>query len=173
MRITRTIAVSLIGALLILGACGSPQPTTSKPAAPAAPAQTTQTPAPTQAPTTPVPTPAPAPVTAPANAPADDGMADAIPGAAGLEYTGFKITPSTVKLGETAKVTVNATNRGVMANFAVLLKVDGKVVDEQALTCKVDIDCDETKEATFYLKMASKGTYKVSVGDQTDTLVVQ
>lgn len=78
-----------------------------------------------------------------------------------------------MKVGDAVKVTIDVNNSGVMANFAVVLKVNGKVVDEQNLTCKLDIDCDETKQASFLLKMAAPGTYIVTVGDSSGTLVVQ
>lgn len=174
MRITRIIAIPLIGVLVILGACASPAPATPTTLAPAvttptAPAPAAETPtAPAPVATAPAPaaaTPAaPTPVTAPAKTPMADGL---------ITYKDLKITPGTVKAGETAKVSVSVTNTGVMTNLPVVLKINGKVVDEQALTCKIDIDCDETKEANFSIKMASSGTYTVSVGDQTAKLVVQ
>ena len=177
MRITRIIASPIVGVFLILGACASPAPAApapvaTAPAVPAPAATASAAPAPVAA-TPAAPTPvaaapvAPAPVAAAPAAPAnkmDAGM---------ITYTNFKITPSTVKVGETTKVTVSVTNSGVAGNFAVALKVDGKVVDEQTLTCKLDIDCDETKEATFNVKMAAPGTYTVTVGNAGGQLVVQ
>lgn len=180
MKITRIIAITVIGVLLILGACASPATTTLAPAVTPSVAQATalaSTKAPTPAPVATEPiaqntsTTAPPPA-APPQTPAHANKME--PGV--ITYTGFKITPSTVKVGETTKVTVNVTNSGVAANFAVELKVDGKVFDEQtlqALTCKLDIDCDETKEVTFNVKMAAPGTYTITVGDAGGRLVVQ
>ena len=167
MRITKFVGISLVGLLVILGACASPAAVT-----PAAPALAPVVPAPAATASA-----APAPVTATPAAPTPVAVAPVAPAnkmdAGMITYTNFKITPSTVKVGETTKVTVSVTNSGVAGNFAVALKVDGKVVDEQTLTCKLDIDCDETKEATFNVKMAAPGTYTVTVGNAGGQLVVQ
>lgn len=177
MKIFITVTIVIAAILLVPIACSSPAATppasqgspaavqTTVPASPAAPA-------PEPAATVPIgqpPVPATAPAAAPAVVPAPMKPAD--PSA--ITYKELKIAPGTVKVGEITKVSVSVTNTGGPLNFPVELKVDGKVVDEQALTCKIDIDCDETKLVNFDLRMASSGTYTVSVGDQTSRLVVQ
>lgn len=166
MRITRVIAIPLIGVLVILGACASPAAVTPAAPAPAATMPATPEHAATM-PATPVaaaPTPAtPTPV---ATAPI---VTAPVPGKTAFVASELRMDPETIVEGDNVTISVKVTNTGKeRGTYTVVLKLNGDTVKTQDVT----LDGGSSGKVALTVVPEAAGEYKVTIEQLTAKLDV-
>ena len=81
----------------------------------------------------------------------------------------LEISPSQVAIGDVATVTVDLTNSGgAEGTYGVTLVINGISVETKDVT----VPAETTKEVSFTVSKQDIGTYKIQIGDLTETLHV-